>query len=692
MRALPVALLLLACGARTGLDEPPRPDAGRSDAGRPDAGRIDAGRFDGGMPCPACDDGLFCNGAEACAEDGTCLPGTPPSCDDGDPCTDDRCDAAADACVSLRDERDADGDGVSTCSGDCRDDDASVFPGAAELCDFVDQNCDGRADEGVLSACGDCRPGCRIEPLPPEGGSFDLDRSEGLEIGPDGALRLSTTRTETTSAWIANYLYATVTQIDTRTGAQLAEYDSALLDGTNGAGPPGEECEQDRRGGNCPSRTAVDLSGAVYVANRAFFAQGTVTKIAGFEEDCIDRNGNGRIDTSRDLDADGIIERSVPGEFLGQEDECILWTVDVGGTDGIPRAIAIDASGHVWVGLHNGREAWELDPGTGARLRTVRMPGGLVPFAPYGAAADGRGRVWFVAAATGRIVAVDAATGAIVEDEAAVARDGCSGSYGIAIDEEDRVWIAGFQCLYTYRYTPSGRSWRAFPLPEGGATRGIAADGRGRIYVSGSHTFLRVAPGGEIVLGDPISRLSILNAETGEVIRTLGTERAPLPGSGTTGVGLDSSGAIWLVNQLSSTATRIDPVTFAAREFPTGTAPYTYSDFTGYALRTFTAPNGYLRTVLRGCEVGPTEWERVDWDADVPAGTRIELRARTAARAEDLVTTPFVGPFTARPTDLTAPPGPIGGGRFLEVELQLFAAGGASPSVRELAIQLNCPI
>lgn len=46
-----------------------------------------------------CDDGKFCNGLELCGTDGACRPGTPPTCDDGDLCTDDRCDAAADRCV-----------------------------------------------------------------------------------------------------------------------------------------------------------------------------------------------------------------------------------------------------------------------------------------------------------------------------------------------------------------------------------------------------------------------------------------------------------------------------------------------------------------------------------------------------------------------------------------------------------------
>ncbi len=47
----------------------------------------------------ACDDGLWCNGAETCDPVGGCQPGTPPSCDDGVACTTDACDEGADSCT-----------------------------------------------------------------------------------------------------------------------------------------------------------------------------------------------------------------------------------------------------------------------------------------------------------------------------------------------------------------------------------------------------------------------------------------------------------------------------------------------------------------------------------------------------------------------------------------------------------------
>ena len=42
---------------------------------------------------------------------------------------------------------DADADGVTAAAGDCDDSDASIYPGATEVCDGVDNNCDGAADE-----------------------------------------------------------------------------------------------------------------------------------------------------------------------------------------------------------------------------------------------------------------------------------------------------------------------------------------------------------------------------------------------------------------------------------------------------------------------------------------------------------------------------------------------------------------
>jgi hypothetical protein len=599
-------------------------------------------------------------------------------------------DAGRDAAMCT--EVDLDRDGVTGCAGDCDDTDPSVSPRAEEVCNFRDDDCDGLEDEGVRSECDDCRPGCRRQPVPERGATWDLGRdSDGVDVDDTGALVLSSTRSESHDAWIANYRFGTITRLDTRTGNQIGEYDSVILDGTNGAAPPGQECEVERAGGNCPSRTAVDLRGNVYVANRAFFTQATITKIAALPEDCVDRDRDGVIETSSDRDGDGTIERTVPGEYLGQDDECIVWTVDVGAPNGIARAIAVDARGHVWVGLHGAQEAVELDPDDGRVLRTVD----LGTFRPYGAAAAPDGRVWFTEVGSGRILSIDSATGAVADGATVTSPDRCAGSYGIAIGPDGTVWIAGFLCPWIYGYSPRSRATRAIALPDSGITRGIAVDAEGVVYVASSHDFIVFGPGGRIIdASPPVARLTLVEprAAGGPRIEILGTASAPLAGRASTGVGL-ADGYAWLVNQESSTATRIDLATREVRELPTGIAPYTYSDFTGYALRTFVSPSGYLRTVIPGCGSGPTQWERVDWSADLPAGTDASLRIRTAPTEADLPAARWVGPFRSRPTDLTLPPGPISGDRFAELELTLDSGGTtSSPRIERLTVQYNCPL
>lgn len=106
-------------------------------------------------PCESdaeCDDGVFCNGLETCIEE-RCRRGPVPECADEDVCTEDVCDETLRACVNpplVVADMDADTYYVlGECGDDCDDTNPDVHPGADEICNGIDDDCDGRIDEGA---------------------------------------------------------------------------------------------------------------------------------------------------------------------------------------------------------------------------------------------------------------------------------------------------------------------------------------------------------------------------------------------------------------------------------------------------------------------------------------------------------------------------------------------------------------
>lgn len=98
----------------------------------------------------ACDDGLFCNGAERCVQ-GCCAPALETPCDSHSSCIEDSCDEGTKSCMhnsKAPEDFDKDGHLSFDCSGDdCDDKDPTSFTGASELCDQKDNDCNGLVDD-----------------------------------------------------------------------------------------------------------------------------------------------------------------------------------------------------------------------------------------------------------------------------------------------------------------------------------------------------------------------------------------------------------------------------------------------------------------------------------------------------------------------------------------------------------------
>jgi hypothetical protein len=98
----------------------------------------------GPTPVPGCPtDDADCDGVTS-----------PTDCDDSDatvsPDRGERCDGKDNNCDGAVDEGfDQDGDGVTTCEGDCDDGDPTTYAGAVDLCeDGIDNDCNGLLDDG----------------------------------------------------------------------------------------------------------------------------------------------------------------------------------------------------------------------------------------------------------------------------------------------------------------------------------------------------------------------------------------------------------------------------------------------------------------------------------------------------------------------------------------------------------------
>jgi hypothetical protein len=191
-----VLTLVLAAGCPTGETE----DAGD------DASMADGPSLDGSARCTTdddCDDDLFCNGDERCVM-GACRPGADP-CDDGIECTIDACSEGRRRCFSDPPDEDGDGafdasclDGSGAALGDdCDDADSGRFPGNIEVCDADDEDCDDTTFGGVDddhdgyqsqvccngASCGDDCDDARIGSFP---GATEV--CDGLDQNCDGTV------------------------------------------------------------------------------------------------------------------------------------------------------------------------------------------------------------------------------------------------------------------------------------------------------------------------------------------------------------------------------------------------------------------------------------------------------------------------------------------------------------------------
>ena len=526
----------------------------------------------------------------------------------------------------------------------------SVSPGF-ERCDELDNDCDGAVDEGVLSPCGACTPGCIGSVWGDDAAPFEA-RGD-LELTERGELTLRREVTLSSTLWIANSAEGTISKIDTRSATEVGRYAT---------------------GGQEPSRVAVDYFGDAWVANREFGSVSSVTKIAGELERCVDRDGSDSIETS-----DGV--NVVDG------DECVLLRVDVGEPEGVARALAIDGNlgldgisgGDVWVGLHDQEAVVQLDGLTGDVRDQIETPG----FSPYMAAFDPWGTLWMISR-DGLLASIDRRA-AVREAVVVEVPLDCFLLYGLAIDVSGRLALTGFGCDRVTTYEPARQLWQSVATPPSvrGAVMAVgelsaSAESGSELWVA--HTAAQV------------TRLRLHPLEVLETIDLAGEGALPIE---TIGIGLDAQGNVWAASSQSDldtgVATRIDVESAVTAQVPVGLGPHTQGDLTGAKRLGGFVEEGAQSHVFAGCGFGGTQWLNVHLGASPGATGTILVEARRAENEGQLNGAEFVE-LGVYPED----PLPYGldfeEGGVVEVRVTLrTSARDGAPRLERLGLEWTCP-
>lgn len=481
----------------------------------------------------------------------------------------------------------------------------------------------------------------------------DADFEEGVFGGVEtrqDELHLCQEQVSLPFMWVPND-QGTVSKVDTETGAELGRYRVV---------PYGLLSED-----GSPSRTTVDLEGNVWVGLRT---AGTVVKIGLCEAgSCIDRNGDGIIQTSQDLDGDGDI---TGGELLGWgEDECVLLEVvlvpgregaylpgtyegpydtDYWGTS--PRSLAVDAQNNLWAGTGSSQKFYYVDGDTGEILDVLDVS----PWehSAYGATIDRNGVIWSVRP----LLCIDPAS-----LEPVRAMDFPYHTYGLTPDYLGHLFVTGGDTNRLYKIDiESGEVVFAKDTPEGCA-RGVA------VTASDNHVWVADS-----------CRDSVLRYDNGGNL-TAEIEGLNYP----SGVAVDVAGKVWVSDMASEYIHRIDPETdmvdLSKRLIGTW-GHYSYGALTtGIVSTTVTEKTGTWTTVY-DTEQAETPWGIVSWTGEGTEGTLIEAEVRSSHDASNWST----WETAENGVSLTETPA----GRYLEIKVTLQTTEAEpSPVLYDLTAQ-----
>ena len=469
---------------------------------------------------------------------------------------------------------------------------------------------------------------------------FDLGSLINVTHSPADQLQLDSTTRSFNFIWVAVSTKGTVVKINTETGAIIGEYF------TSPAGQPKD-----------PSRTTVDQNGNVWATNRA----GNSVVHIGLVENgqCVDRNGNGQIDTSvgfNDLRAwTNAGGANTGGGVTTAQDECILHYTRVNSSG--TRHVSVNKDNDIWVSGTSGQRFDLIDGKTGLIKRAEPSVG----YGGYGGLIDKAGVIW----SANSMLRWDTSK-PLTGPNGTNWRGYSHPSYGLCIDSQGNVWNTTYGSSVIYKFAPNGTLIGTYNQGSPWA-QGCVVDRNDHVWIAHS-----------------------LNASSVGHMKNDGSYVGTIPvGSGPTGVAVDGAGKVWATNYYSGTVSRINPAAgslgpdgvtrVGAVDFTTpnlGGNPYNYSDMTGSTLTG--APQTGTWSVVYDSQLAGAEWGRIGWTAQVCGDGLLTV---TVATSENNST--YTQPVTVSNGDDPV----ITNGRYLRVVVRFErASSGESPVLYDLTV------
>jgi hypothetical protein len=288
---------------------------------------------------------------------------------------------------------------------------------------------------------------------------------------------------------------------------------------------------------------------------------------------CVDKNGNGMIDTST-----GANDVRPWGQ-----DECVVWFTEfplANGYSGGVRPTAWEGVSQdpvtcetpvprLWIGYkeaNNTAHFVRLHGDTGAVLDEALRPNWSAnSFGPYGGAVNSAGDLFATGYDNEIAVRIDAQTLQVEE----IGNSPGQFKYGMGVDKHGNMWVGSFSGPHhMYFYDAATKQWQGMGNGgnNAGGALGVAVDEEDRVWGAANGP----------------CRLIELDGAT----KTWSNQNIALPGCGSPwGVSIDNEGYVWVVDKANQ-AFKVDPDTYEIKLIVTGLInPYTYSDMTGQGLQ-----------------------------------------------------------------------------------------------------------